>query len=107
MKNNPQQNENNNAKHQFSNTEVMTFSQQTEFLKTMSNNKQSSIEWLLERIEDVDSAKIWEEIKKQAKAMHKEEIIHAYNQSWHFRDKPYETGEKHYNETFGGNNEQQ
>jgi hypothetical protein len=41
MKNNPQQNEDNNAKDQFSNSQQMTFSQQTEFLKTMSNNKQS------------------------------------------------------------------
>ena len=41
----------------------------------MSNNKQSSVEWLIDRIEDVDlTPQIWEKIKQQAKAMHKEEI---------------------------------
>ena len=37
----------------------------------------------------------------EAKAMHKEEIIHAYNHSWHFRDSPYETAEKYYKEIYG------
>jgi hypothetical protein len=45
------------------------------------------------------------EYVKQAKEMEKQQIINCYNQSWHFRDKPYETAEKYYNETFGGNNE--
>ena len=70
------------------------------------SNKQSSIEWLFQKLWDTPKDKLnWHSILKQAKAMHKEEIIHAYNQSWHFRDKPYKTGEKYYNETFGGNNE--
>jgi hypothetical protein len=43
-----------------------------------------------------------EEIK-EAKEMEKEQIIDAYNESWHFRDKPYETAQKYYNETYGGN----
>jgi hypothetical protein len=38
---------------------------------------------------------------KQAKEMEKQQIINCYNQSWHFRDKPYETAVKYYNETFG------
>jgi hypothetical protein len=32
--------------------------------------------------------------------MEKEQIINSYNQSWHFRDKPYETAEQYYKETF-------
>ena len=40
-------------------------------------------------------------IDEELLEMEKEQIIHAYNQSWHFRDKPYETAEKYYNETFG------
>jgi hypothetical protein len=47
----------------------------------MSNNKQSSVEWLLDRIEDVDSAKIWDDIKQQAKAMHTEETTITENTS--------------------------
>ena len=71
----------------------------------MTNNKQSSVEWLVvqlwEQMNMQGDGAVVNEIFEQAKAMHKEEIIHAYNQSWHFRDKPYETGEKHYAETFG------
>ena len=82
----------------------------------MSNNKQSSIDLFIDQLEEKGNSyeenegcrtinisidiSDYMELKIHAKAMHKEEIIHAYNQSWHFRDKPYETGEKHYNETF-------
>jgi len=67
----------------------------------MNNNKQqTAVEWLWEiaynrelTIED------W----KQAKEMEKQQIIYSFNQSWHFRDKPYKTAEKYYNETYGGN----
>jgi hypothetical protein len=38
---------------------------------------------------------------EQFKEIEKQKIIYTYNQSWHFRDKPYETAEKYYNETFG------
>ena len=77
---------------------------------------ESSIEWLFDQMaqlcEDYDNGKInytnyvnrVKEAKAQAKEMEKEQIIHAYNQSWHFRDKPYKTAEGYYNETFGGNN---
>jgi hypothetical protein len=44
---------------------------------------------------------MYKDILLQAKEMEKEHIINSYNQSWHFRDKPYETAEKYYNETFG------
>jgi hypothetical protein len=45
--------------------------------------------------------KKYKDIIIQAKEMEKEQIINSYNQSWHFRDKPYETAEQYYNETFG------
>jgi hypothetical protein len=45
--------------------------------------------------------KMYKDILLQAKEMEKQQIIYTYNQSWHFRDKPYETAEKYYNETFG------
>ncbi len=41
-------------------------------------------------------------LKAECKSNHKQEIVEAYNQSWHLRDKPYETAEKYYNETYGG-----
>ena len=68
----------------------------------MSNNKQSSIEWLqaIELERDLTLAD-W----NKAKAMHKTE---HFNTWWHgiSENEPI-TFEQHYNETFGGNNEQQ
>ena len=68
----------------------------------MSNNKQSSIEWLIDNLYLKDSIK-WEEIIEQAKAMHKEEII----KSWMATDNELQriSAEKYYNNTFGGNND--
>ena len=87
----------------------------------MSNNKQSSVEWLisqlqkskdwhrvLNEISQMSSARV--DIIEQAKAMHKQEIIAAkddnyvYGEAW---EKLGTLGEQYYNETFGGNNEQQ
>ena len=62
------------------------------------SNKQSSIEWLVEMTSKLGYVSV--DIVRQAKEMRKQEIMNAYNQSWHFRDKPYETAEKYYNETF-------
>ena len=70
----------------------------------MSNNKQSSVEWLVEQIKkdinlrlrgfDIDKA------FQQAKAMHKEEIIDALL----FGDVlSTTTAENYYKENFGGN----
>ena len=84
----------------------------------MSNNKQSSIDWIIKQLifktefenlpnqyvlmsdKDIDS------IIEQAKAMHKEEIKQAIM----FGDcrgqiGTYATSEHYYNQTFGGNNE--
>ena len=88
----------------------------------MSNNKQSSVEWLinqlqkskdwhrvLNEISQMSSAKI--DIIEQAKAMHKEEkkqVLKDYF-AWHkskgFVSHKKEDIEEFINETFGGNHE--
>jgi hypothetical protein len=45
----------------------------------MSNDKQTAVDWLLDRIEDVDlTEKLWENVKQQAKEMEKERELNAY-----------------------------
>ena len=88
----------------------------------MSNNKQSSVEWVIENLTLIHALlsrreigveffnRKYNEIVEQGKAMHKEEIIAAkddnyvYGEAW---GKLGTLGEQYYNETFGGNNEQQ
>jgi hypothetical protein len=83
----------------------------------MSNNKQSSVEWYIEKILDLDyeyakgliTLGVWSERKnaliEQAKAMHKEEIKNAHTIGYvigggnGYIHEP----EQYYNETFGGN----
>ena len=91
----------------------------------MSNNKQSSVEWysikrdVLEievRLGKLSANEYAEELAKaeqHAKAMHKEEMKN-FTEDWYHNgpllgvDVLVSTSiEKHYNETFGGNNEQQ
>ena len=89
----------------------------------MSNNKQSSIELFIEQLEEKGGA--WEnvsirrlnisidvsdymELKQQAKAMHKEEIINSMSIAFMDGAKigainytsPYKDWEQYYNETF-------
>ena len=64
--------------------------------------KQTAVEWLMEQLTKnypltKESA---ESIIEQAKSMEKEQIIEAFNQSWHDRMNPYKTAEKYYNQTF-------
>ena len=67
----------------------------------MSNNKQSSVEWLWEIA--YNNRKLTVEDWKQAKAMHKEEIIDAANKLLYHGTGPGDTAaEQYYNETFGG-----
>ena len=66
--------------------------------------KQSSIDWLIDQIKNVENQKNltsaqWMDVVEQAKAMHKEEIVKAYNrdvinkkQNW-----AIENGERYYN----------
>ena len=81
----------------------------------MSNNKQSSVEWLVDRIKNQHLYPFisLNELEKQAKAMHKEEITKAFDFGDYNIDLPdgtweqkYKSPEQYYNETFGGNNEQ-
>jgi hypothetical protein len=88
-------------------------------------NKQSSIDWLYNTIDDeivsyLDGEKDLNELsiamlktKKQAKAMHKEEVLNAYEQGeedgyWHPENgynKKFENSKQYYNETYGGQDE--
>ena len=59
----------------------------------------TAVEWLEEMFNNSEipnSSMLF----KQAKEMEKEQICNAYNTSFILRDKPYETAEKYYNETF-------
>ena len=88
----------------------------------MSNNKQSSVEWSIDQMialcEDYDDGKInytdysngVKEVKSQAKAMHKEEIIITWHKGYDNLSPMIDEdncGDKYYKKTFGGNNEQQ
>ena len=73
----------------------------------MSNNKQSSVEWLSEIIRFANKelyAKMFDEIE-QAKAMHKEEMIN-FTTDWHHNGLlslgvlVSTSVEEHYNKTF-------
>jgi HEPN domain-containing protein len=67
--------------------------------------KQTAIEWLLDRIEDVDnSPEIWELIKYKAKEMEKQQIIDAYKEGCFDNILDEKTdkvrAEQYYSETF-------
>ena len=70
----------------------------------MSNNKQSSVEWLDRWFRDNPEATHEEGnvALTQAKAMHKQEMI-DFAMKFMMQDRPIIS---FYNETFGGNNEQ-
>ena len=77
----------------------------------MSNNKQSSVEWLYNELfpKQIDgfSEREWGIIDKafeQAKAMHKSEIVWAHGIKMKgVNNHKCVSGEQYYNETFGGN----
>ena len=81
--------------------------------KRMSNNKQSSVEWVIENLTLIHALlsrreigveffnKKYNEIVEQGKAMHEEEIENAW-----VGGKGCLNGEQYYAETFEGNNEQ-
>jgi hypothetical protein len=71
----------------------------------MSNNKQSSIDWLVEILGKYNEEMVflYQNEIEQAKAMHKEEHKSTYIEG--FTD-GVPKFEKYYNETFGGNDEQ-
>jgi hypothetical protein len=66
-----------------------------------NETKQTAVEWLFKELLNSEPNILeWNKLLEQAKEMEKQQIIQAYNQSWHFRDKPYETAEQYYNKTF-------
>jgi len=70
----------------------------------MSNNKQSSVLWLVSKIDFMLPTYLIE----QAKEMHKKEIITAHSTGLPIEDGVFtaiDKAHKYYNETFGGNNE--
>ena len=81
----------------------------------MSINKQSSsIDFFWNQLPEIlpftvdteTAVKLWGAFE-QAKAMHKEEIENAYREGWMENIRCKHTPNRYYNETFGGNNEQQ
>jgi hypothetical protein len=75
----------------------------------MSNNKQSSIEFIIESLmsRNLYTKELLEEFE-QAKAMHKSEIIWAHGIKMKgVNNHKCVSGEQYYNENYGGNNEQQ
>ena len=72
----------------------------------MSNNKQTAVEWLFKELLNSEPNILeWNKLLQQAKEMEKEQIIDAYNKG-EFND-GFVAVEDYYNETYGGNNEQQ
>jgi hypothetical protein len=82
------------------------------------NNKQSSIEWLIEQLKEYDFSNeddtyvikiqswVLTEKHEKAKAMHKEEIKNAFTNGFiSSRGSNRIADEIFYNETFGGNND--
>jgi hypothetical protein len=73
----------------------------------MSNNKQSSVEMLFEKLWDTPKDKfIWNAILNHMKDVHRTEIIESYASGSNDRLKNT-INTNYYNETFGGKNEQQ
>lgn len=74
----------------------------------MSDKKQSSVEWLVEKIQQANPSFKFDALIRQAKTMEKEQIINACNQE-EFEDidgygihETISKGEQYYNETYGG-----
>ena len=71
----------------------------------MSNNKQSSIEWLMNQISDYLQEQYGidyfdSKLLEQAKAMHKEEIVKAWSNGYDEDDRATSSPLKYYNETY-------
>jgi hypothetical protein len=75
------------------------------------SNKMTAVEWVLQYLNNVKpnefcSIEKIKELLEQAKEMEKEQIINAFwdgGANWDSE----KTAEQHYNEEYGGNNEQQ
>ena len=119
MSNNKQQPKPENPNNQFSNTEPLTHAQRVAIANKMSNNKQSSVEFLWDELKSFlpenytvdESVKILS-ILKQAKAMQKEQRINDFragidcesdHHGYMWTDKNYP--EQWYTDLQEGNNE--
>jgi hypothetical protein len=79
----------------------------------MTNNKQSSVEWLIEHYTFADlTADSWQMIQQQAKAMHKDEHGKTWDDAMESMKarggndmRAYTDFDGYYAETYGGNNE--
>ena len=68
---------------------------------------QTAVEWLFEKMAQTPMTN-WYEVREQALAMEKEQIINSYEQGedygcWHLENgynKDFESAEQYYNETF-------
>jgi len=77
--------------------------------------QQTAVEWYVEKeikltldyienkINDLEYGIKRIKLVEQAKEMEKEQIIKAYNTSFLLRDKPYSTAEKYYKQTYESN----
>jgi len=71
----------------------------------MSNKNQSSVEWLVEKIQQANPSFKFDALIRQALAMHKEEICQFVSD--YLDDADYGmTAEECYDQIYGGNNEQ-
>jgi hypothetical protein len=77
---------------------------------TMSNKKQSSIDWLIGQLKaqyDIDIERLT--VTDKSKAMHKEEIIDSFGVGCQVEASRligyHKMAEQYYNEIYGGNNE--
>lgn len=74
----------------------------------MSNKKQSSIEWLVDYIKNLEKYpyKTIQELEEKAKAMHKDEVVQTFEKAYlcGYKDNG-NRGIEYYNETFGGSHE--
>ena len=81
----------------------------------MSNNKQSSVRWAIEELVrfELGTSEFFSKtaIINHADRLHKEEMEHFFKRGMFLVEgrlwKPIDKFEEYYNETFGGNNEQQ
>ena len=110
MSNNKQQPKPENPNNQFSNTEPLTHAQRVAIANTMSNNKQSSVEWLVQELRKF-YAEPWKYDKQiiieQAKAMHRKEHGKTWDDSLDNLKargmnemRAYADFDEYYNETF-------
>ena len=62
--------------------------------------KQTTVEWLLEKLTETHTNDEWKEIIRQAKEMEKDQICEAYAIGGSPLLGPWEFGEEYYNNTF-------